>query len=249
MRARTAVILLAAVLSAACGDDGDDDVGSGDGSTTTASTDDGSTVDTAADQQAAEDAILVLSDMPSDWVDTDDDADDAPDDADVASEAVLADCFGLDPSIVEGDETDGEPTADSEFESPEGDLSVSSDVQVNPSASEGEDAMAALKGDDAAACFRDGFEAFVEASDVEGVGAVSVERLEFEPVGDQIVAFRITIPIETDEGTVVLLTDAVYATKGRASVSMEFSTPSEPWDIAEAVRLTELVLNRIPSDL
>ena len=247
MRARTAVILLVVAVLAARG--GDDDVGSGDGSTTTDSTDDGSTVDIAADQQAAEDAILVLSDMPSEWVDTDDDADDAPDDVDVASEAVLADCFGLDPAIVEGDETDGEPTADSEFESPEGDLSVSSDVQVNPTASEGEDAMAALKGDDAAACFRDGFEAFAEASDVGGVGAVSVEPLEFEPLGDQSVAFRITIPIKTDEGTVVLLTDAVYATKGRASVSMEFSTPSEPWDIAEAVHLTELVLDRIPSDL
>ena len=57
------------------------------------------------------------------------------------------------------------------------------------------------------------------------------------------------VTIETDEGTVVLLTDAVYATKGRASVSMEFSTPSEPWDIVEAVRLTQLVLQRIPSDL
>ena len=241
-------MLLAAVLAAGCGDDGDDAGGSADSSTTSASTEDVSTVDTAADQQAAEKALLVLSDLPAGWVqDTDDDADDDRDDADAAAEAVLAECLELDPAFVETDETDGEPTADSAFESPEG-LSVSSDVQVNPTVSEGEDVEAALTGGDGAACLQQAFEASADASDVE-VGEVTVEVLPFEPLGDQTAAFRATIPFETDDGTVLFVTDTMLVTKGRAVVSMDFTTLSEPWDDAEAQRLTELVLDRIPSDL
>ena len=45
-------------------------------------------------------------------------------------------------------------------------------------------------------------------------------------------AFRTTVPIETDEGKAVIVVVGVYATKGRANVSMEFSTSSEPWDPA-----------------
>jgi len=250
VRAWTAVVLLAAVLAAGCGDDSDDAGGSPDDSTTTSSSGDGSTVDTAADQRAAEDAILVQSDVPAGWVDADDDTDDGLDEAEAASEAALADCLGVDPAFVESDETDGEPTADSMYGSPEG-LSVASDVQVNSTASEGAEVMAALTEDGAADCYAAGFEAYADASaPVEGLGEVSVEALDFEPVGDGSAAFRVTIPVETDEGTTVFLTDVVLATKGRATVSMEFSsTTSEPWDTAEALRLTELVLDRIPSDL
>jgi len=198
----------------------------------------------------------VQSDMPADWVeDTDDDADDALDDADVASEAVLADCLGVDPAYVESDETDGEPTADSafEFDVPEGSsgsLSVNSDVQVNATASEGEDVLAALTGEGAATCLREQSETYIEASGTEGVGAVSVEPAEFPAVGDQSAAFRMTAPFETDQGTVTFVTDFVVATKGRAIVSMQF-TSSEPWawDTAYEQELTELVLDRIPSDL
>jgi hypothetical protein len=255
MRARAAVILLAAVFAVGCGDD--DSGGSEDDSTTTSSSEDGSTTDAAADQQAAEDAILVASDVPSDWVENlDDDADDALDDADVASETVLADCLGVDPAYVESDETDGEPTADAAFELNGPDdsgtsMSVNSDVQVNPTASEGEDVLAALTGEGAATCFREQYETYIEASETEGFGAVSVEPTEFPAVGDQSAAFRITAPYETDQGTVTFGTDIVVATKGRAIVTMQFNTYSEPWvwDTAYEQELTELVLDRIPSDL
>ena len=248
MRARTAVILLAAVLAAACGDDGDDAVGSGDGSTTT-STDDGSTVDTAADQQAAEDAILVLSDMPAEWVDTDDDAGDAHEDADVAYDEAFAECLGVDISLIESDESDGDATADSAFEPPDGNATVRSDVQVNPTVSETQALITALTGDGVATCFQESLEAFVDASGAAGVGEVSVEPLELGQVGDQSVAVRVTFPIETDEGATVLVSDAVIAAKGRAIVQMEFGTEAQPFAAAEALRLTELVLDRIPSDL
>ena len=68
-------------------------------------------------------------------------------------------------------------------------------------------------------------------------------------MGDQSAAFRLTIQFEADQGTVTFLSDYVVATKGRAIVSMQFDNQSEPWDAAEALRLTELVLDRIPSDL
>jgi hypothetical protein len=250
MRAWTAAVLLAAVLAAGCGDDGDDSGGSPDDATTTSSPGEGATVDTKADQQAAEDAILVQSDLPAGWADADDDSDDGLDEAEMASDAALANCLGVDLGSVESDETDGEPTADSMFGSAEG-LSVDSDVQVNPTAAEGAEVMAALAEDGAADCYEDGFEAYADASaPVEGLGEVSVEALDFEPMGDGSAAFRVTIPVETAGMTTVFLTDVVLATKGRATVSMEFSSSaSEAWDAAEALRLTELVLDRIPADL
>jgi hypothetical protein len=238
VRVRSAVVLSCAVLAAGCGD-GDD---------ATAPTDDETTVDTASDQQAAEDALLVLSDMPAGWIDTDDDAG-AYEDADVAYDEAFAECLGVDISLIESDESDGDATADSAVEPPKGDATVRSDVQVNATVSETEDLMKAFTGDGATTCFRDSIEAYLDASGAVGVGELSVEPLELEPVGDQSVAVRVMLPIETDQGTTVLLSDAVVAAKGRAVVQMEFGTEAQPLATAEALRLTELVLDRIPSDL
>jgi hypothetical protein len=72
-------------------------------------------VDAAADQQAAEDAVLRASDLPGGFVASEDDGSDGDGDAlDEESEALLADCLGADESALD---EDGDPKVESKFAS------------------------------------------------------------------------------------------------------------------------------------
>ena len=141
MRARIAMILVAAFLASGCGDEG---ASTGDDSTTTSSSDDASTVDAAADQQAADDAVLTLSDMPAGFAPSEDAEPDGQDEReDAASESAFADCLGVDATAI--DEDDGDPAAQSQFETGElvaGEEAVVSEVEMNPDAEDGAEEMA-----------------------------------------------------------------------------------------------------------
>ena len=251
MRVRLAVILVAAFLAAACGDDGDEGASTGDDSTTTSS-DDASTVDAAADQQAADDAVLKLSDMPAGFAPSEDDEPDAQDEReDAASEAAFADCLGVDATAI--DEDDGDPAAKSEFETGEfeaGEEAVGSEVEMNPDTEDGAEEMALLTSPDAERCFEEGFRAGIEASDTVAVDELTVVSVPIEPIGDESAAFRLTISLSSSGQSFMATTDFITVTSGRAVVDTSFTTfgGSEPFDPDEALRLTELVVSRLPSD-
>lgn len=253
MRARIAVILVAAFLAAGCGDDGDEGASTGDDSTTTSSTDDASTVDAAADQQAAEDAVLKLSDMPAGFALGEADEPDAQDDKeDAASEAAMADCLGVDATAI--DEDDGDPTAKSQFETGDfeaGEEAVVSEVEMNPDTEDGAGEMALLTSQDAERCLEEGFRAGIEAAEGVTVDDLSVVSVPIGPIGDESAAFRLTMSLSSSGQSFMATIDAITVTSGRAVVDTSFTTfgGAEPFDPDEALRLTELVVSRLPSDI
>ena len=129
--------------------------------------------------------------------------DESDDDEDVGRE--VAACVG-----VEGDkliDVGGAEASTGDFSDPEEDVTISEQVGIAATADEAAAALAASEAPGVTACIQDAYRGFV--SDLienpetpadslpEGasVGEVTWGRLNVAPVGDQLVAYRVTMPI------------------------------------------------------
>lgn len=68
-------------------------------------------------------------------------------------------------------------------------------------------------------------------------------------MGDDSAAFRLTVPLASQGVDVDLTIDVVMVRVGRAGITTTFQSTFSPFDSAEAARLTQLVVDRIPADV
>ena len=242
---RRALLVVALVLLGACSDSDDSDDDAGREETTTTDSE-GNTGD-PEHQAIADAAVLTLDDMPTGWEaappEDEEQQEAEEDDADQA----MADCLDIDVSELQGDS----PTADSRFVNSD-DEQVSSEVTVAASETEVQAGIDRIRDEAGQSCFLEVIQyiaqdSFASDGDIE-VGEATFNELSFEDLGDDSIAFRLTVPISSQGIDVDLYVDYVLVRKGRAGVQTSFHTVFTPFDAAQALELTETVVDRIPTD-
>ncbi len=243
---RRALLVIALVLVGACSDDGDDRAGEDE--TTTTEQDSEGDAGGAEDQVIADEAVLTLDDMPTGWeVAPAEDEEEAQAEEDELDEA-FAECLDIDVSELQSDS----PTADSGFVNSD-DEEVTSKVTVSASEAEIQDDIDRFRDETAQGCYVDVVSEVLatrlisSGEDVE-IGEITFNELSFEDLGDDSIAFRLTVPLSSEGVDVDLYVDYVIARKGRVAVTNSFQTTFTPFDEAVALELTEIVVDRIPAD-
>jgi hypothetical protein len=272
---RRTVVLLAVLASAlvACGDDDDDSSGSANTAastvadatvspnstsassessvgtdTTTVSTESPpssrpptSSIDVDADQAAAEAALLVLADFPSGWSEIPESDTEAQQNV----QAQIAECAGAEePRAVD---FGGASVETGTFTSPS-DESVEHTVGVAGSASEAEERMAGLAAPDFATCVHGVYENYFEDQPLPEdatVGELTVARLNVSPVGDETIAYRVTVPVDLGSSTVEVYADVVAVRSGRAVAGLAFGSELAPFPTEDVERYVALAAERL----
>lgn len=248
MRALSALVLILALALTACGD-GDDSSDSSHSSTKAASrtTGESSSVsstepaqDTGSDQAIADASVLTIDDMPDGWQG-------APDDDDEDDSDAFAECLGID---VTEFADDANPSADSEeFKSPEG-VTVSNSVEVSPDEDWMTHAFEVQSSDEFRSCAVEVLEQSI-AKDDEDLewGEVKVLPMDFPTYGDEVTAFRVAVPVTTQNETAVVVSDNVLARVGRADVTVSATSASGPMPVTELAGYLQTSVERLQGQL
>ena len=210
-----------------------------------------SSLDTEADQAAAEAALLVLTDFPAGWSEVP--QAELTKDEEVAQRRSAA-CFGIDDSSVA--DFGGAVAETGDFASPTDEI-VSQRVGLAPSVIEAEERMAGLSGSEVPACYEDVVQDLVEERienppspadafpDGTTIGDVTVAGLNMSPVGDEMIAYRVTLPLNISGSAVELFTDLVAVRSGRGLASFEFQSELAPFPTEDAERYLALGAERL----
>ena len=219
---RAAAAVMAAVLLVmlpACGGGGGSDSAEDD------IEDDGGSTDTSprTDQAVAEEAVLRLSDFPTEWRSTAVPGGTAA--ANVESNRALADCMGRPrPEEIRT------ALADSEDFSAQDTRRVSSSVQVVRTVEIAEDDFTALKSDKALECHKAQIDAeFARQLPPEASPQTTLERLTMPQFGDDTVAYRVAATTLDRGAQVRTFIDLVFFRKGRTEVSVNFLNVGVPF--------------------
>lgn len=254
MRARRAVPAIAAIVLAtgvACGGDGRDEADDSGSTDTTAgaSRDDDPRTDSErqADEASAQAMVLTLDDFPPGWEEGP--ADD--EEADEELQADLARCLGVDPAAMNPDN----PRATSPAFVSSEDQEVGSEVAFTPSVEDASRPFDILAADDAPECYaqaaQDAIELNTEREGLpEGVefGEPTFSRLSYATLGDESLAFRITLPVAARGLDVDLYLDFVVARVGRIGITTTFQSVITPFDEDEAAALVQRSIDRAPAE-
>ncbi|HJR26922.1 MAG TPA: hypothetical protein VJ804_15695 [Acidimicrobiales bacterium] len=258
MRQLMCALVLAASVAACGGGDDDADADSASTTTTTAlepapqdtaPPDTGGAApaqDRAADQALAESIVLRAGDAPAGWTS------EPPDDEDDSEyDRRYAECVGVpfehvDPDFPEARGHDLTAPDDSE---------VSSGAVVAPSVEAAQPLLAAYRDPDTPACFTDVLEdVMLDALAEGGTTDATVQRPTFEPLpfadlGDETVAFRVTMTISGGSGqTLEVFADAILVRSGRVAVDALFLSLFEPLPAATSESLVRVMVDRIPAN-
>jgi hypothetical protein len=257
------VVCLVVGLTAGCSDEGDPTAAEettttaaeGDGPADPSSEDERSPEELAADEAAAEEIVLTLDDLESGWEasPSEDDSEDAEMDAEM--EAQLAECLGIDPE----DMSDDGPSADSpDFTSPD-DEEVSASVGFAANVEEAEEEMEFGRDEDMSVCFPDLIQAvLLEAfenpeegeeppEDME-LGEATFNPVSFADLGDDVIAYRATVPFTVSGLEVEVYFDTVLVRVGRVGVQGSFLSIFTPFQTDEAERLMGIMVDRVPAN-
>ena len=213
---------------------------------------------TKQDAQLAGTALLALTDFGPGWSEVPADPGDPFEDLDDERDRRLSECSGsvgsenLMVSVV------GEAKAETgTFTAPDTDSTVNHSVGLSRDAQAAAAAMAGLEDPNLPACLQEVFRWFVQTvidnppnpSDTlpEGasIGDVTVARLNVSPVGDQVVAFRTTLPIRIGSLTVTQYFDLVYVRSGRALAQLQFGAVFQPFDTPMFDWMTAVATNKL----
>jgi len=250
---RTSAWLLAivGVLVFGCSGDGEGSAEESSDSVSTTTQDNSDAEQTAADREAdeaiAESALLTLDDFPPGWEAAP--ANDDEPDSDVLAD--VADCLGVSEAELDPDN----PKATSPTFTSSDDEEVTSEVTLTPSSGDASRALEILKSDAAPGCYAEAIKALVGRNLVASddvpenvtVGEPTFNRMSFESLGDDSVAFRTTIPVTVESLDVDLYVDFVFVRVGRAGIETTFQSQFAPFDTDEAARLTGVVVDRVSS--
>jgi hypothetical protein len=198
-----------------------------------------------ADLAAAEAALLALSDFPAGWSETP-----YTDESDEELSRRQVECLG-----GEGDTLfDNEAKARTgDFANPDDDQEINETVSVGASEAEAVAILAGFEDDSAITCltevYNDRFRELLEDElDDDGeVGEISVARLNVTPVGDELHALRIQVPVETELITVDFSFDIVGVRVGRSLAGLFFASQFGPTPIEQIDKYTALAASRLPA--
>jgi hypothetical protein len=261
-RALAALLLLALV---ACGDDDSASVtvarsspatttaapgapSSGSGSAATSAGADNSAAsiasgDTAGDQQAATASLLQLSDFPSGWSE---DPVVGKTEEEESANRQIAHCAGVEStSIID---FGGAIARSGTFTSSSQDR-VADVVSVAPSPDAASQRLAVIDSADVASCMNEVYTSVLEDTLGEQnltLGELKVARLNVGPAGDETVAYRITVPVES-KGTPAgeLYVDLVAVRVGRGVSGLNFQAQYSPFRSDDTDRYIGIAANRM----
>jgi hypothetical protein len=204
-----------------------------------------------ADQAAAEAALLTLDDFPPGWTEEPEELNQLA----IESRRRIAECAGGDgESLLD---LGGALAATGSFRGPD-DEAVEESVAVVELAV-AEDLMSRLGAPGVETCFADStqewIEAFIanppdpsEAFPPDAVaGKVTATPLQLTPAGDELVAYRIVVPITTQGLTIDIVVDAVAVRSGRSIAGLSFQSVLAPFPAADIDRYVGLAVERLPS--
>ena len=77
------------------------------------------------------------------------------------------------------------------------------------------------------------------------LGDVTVARLNVSEVGDEAVAYRVTVPVLSGEWTVNLYADLVLVRSGRTVVGLAFQSELSPFFFEDTERYVALAAERL----
>jgi hypothetical protein len=202
-------------------------------------------VDRDADQAAAEAALLTLADFPAGWtVVEESNAVGSVDNRDGVYEEV-ATCLGIDFPYAQ------RPKAHSQnFQSPEL-AQTSAEVTFTPTPADAGDVLEMLRMEGTPQCYAQAAEVAMNASLVEDGYHASGTLFEEEPVtslGDDAFGFRISSDVAGPRTASEMSMHFLVVQVGRVGITTNFASPDGTFDFDEALRLTQLVIDRVPAE-
>ena len=222
---------------------------SGIAGATTPPTDPGTTV-VSEEQAAAEAALLVLSDFPAGWTE---EPEDEPTEAELAYQARVAECAGGTDNLLEL----GGPRAQSpDFVGPDEQRVEQSITIVDPAVAE--DFMVRFSAPGVEECFGDAVRSFVAENfsspddpsqtlpgDVT-IGDVTIGELLLEPAGDELIAYRVTLPMTVSDLELDTYVDIVVVRSGGSLAGLTLQSLFEPFPAEDAEQYINLAAERLP---
>ena len=224
-------------------------VGGNDGAVDVASPTTAARLGLEEDKAVAQAALLTLADFPAGWseVPTGDETD-----GDAANK--LAACVGRESILDVG----GAKASTGDFTDPEGNVTISQQVGIAETVDEAAAQLAGLEEPGVTACIQEAtrelFADLIENPPTpadslpEGaaIGEVTFGRLNVSPVGEQLVAYRLTVPISVEAFTIDFYLDLVFVRQARSVANLQFGSPLEPYATEELDRIVALAASRLP---
>jgi hypothetical protein len=202
------------------------------------------------EQAAAEASLLVLSDFPTGWTE---EAEGEPTEQELAYQATVAACAGGTGNLLEL----GGPRAQSpDFVGPDDQRVEQSVTIVDPAVAE--DFMARFAAPSAEDCFGEAVRTFVAenlasqddpSQTLPGdltIGEVTIGEVLIEPAGDEVVAYRVTIPMTVSGLSVDAFVDIAAVRSGGSVAGLTFQTLFEPFPAEDVERYIDLAVERLP---
>ena len=227
-------------------------IGAGTAAASTPPTSSGTTEVEGPDQEAAEAALLTLADFPAGWTE---EPEEDGNDLGAESRRRVTECVG-----GEGEELldlGGALAESGNFRGPDNEVVEESVAVVDEAVAE--DFMARFGAAGVEECFADSMQQTMDefVSDPPDpsatfppdatIGTVTAERLEVAPAGDELVAYRIVIPLSTQGITVDIVLDAVLVRSGRAVAAVSFQSVVSPFPSEDVEHYVDLAVERLPS--
>ena len=198
----------------------------------------------AADQSAAEAALLTLADFPAGWSEVPPEEDD---EATVALQRRVAACSGSG-----GDNLLDFPAkaCTGEFTNPDDDSSVAETVAIAPSDDEAAAVVSGMMGSDTPSCmdevYTEFFEGEVDLPDGASLSDLTVAPLNVTSVGDEVGALRVTATLDVSGIEIDVVTDQVLVRVGRSLAGLSFYSQQSPTSIEKIDEYLGLAASRLP---
>jgi hypothetical protein len=202
------------------------------------------------DQAAAEAALLVLSDFPTGWTE---EAEPEPTEQELAYQATIAECAGGEGNLLD---LGGHLASSPDFAGPDEQRVEESVTIVEPAVAE--DFMARFSAPGVEECFGDAVRTFVAENfsnqddpsqtlpgDVT-IGEVTIGEVLVEPAGDDLVAYRITVPMTVTGVSLEAVVDIVAVRSGGSVAGLTFQSLFEPFPAEDVERYIGLAVERLP---
>ena len=254
-------VVAVAVLAVGCGGDSDDESSStttqasAHATTSVPGSDPRTPAQLAADRAQAEKAVLQAADFPAGWTGEADTDEISPEEE--AARERFAECLGVDRSFVGGGARAGAIAESDDFQD-DSNQSAQSTVTMVYSRERALQQFEVFGGPAARGCFERFVDAAVEFSlrnPAPGetvppgvdVGQARVDVLRLAGLNTDSIGYRARVPITAAGESLDVLFDVILALKGRAGITMTFSSFDQPFPSPLATSLTNKVIERAPS--
>jgi hypothetical protein len=205
---------------------------------------------TVEGQAEATSALLVLADFPTGWAE---EIEEQPTDQELAYQAQVAECAGGSGNLFDL----GGPRAQThDFIGPDDQRVEQSVTIVDPAIAE--DFIARFSAPGVDTCIRDAARAFVAESfespadpsesrpGAVQIGDVTIGDVLLPPAGDELVAYRVTVPLTVSGVDVDVFVDVVVVRSGGSLSGFTFQSVFEPFPADEVEHYIAVAVERLP---